>query len=151
MKVLTANIDVMLQYYGHIYFPLDCLVNFSRCWGWGVISKDGEELPGQQLQWIITLSDTLYFLRDKDKDLGLLRRAFLVLAQRTAWSGSFIAVECICHWCGGSDWCIASRWFGEVPLRLVGLAYGPTRPFLQLDSFQTIFRVFTPPNLIAPK
>lgn len=140
MKDLTANIDVMLQNNGHFFFLLDILVNCSRCWRWGVISKDREELAGQQLQWIITISGTLYFLWEKDKGLGLPRRVFLVLAQLAAWSGSFMAAECICHWCGGSDWCIASRWFGEVPLRLVGLAYGPTRPFLLLDFFQTIFR-----------
>lgn len=60
MKDLTANIDVILLNYGH-FFLFDILVNCTRCWRWGVISKDWEELAGQQLQWIITLSGTIFY------------------------------------------------------------------------------------------
>lgn len=138
MKDLTANIDVILQNYGH----------FFSFWHLGKLHQmlkmrcDQQRLRGSGWTAVTVDHNTLrhYFLWDKDKGLGLQRRASLVLAQLAAWSGSFMAAECICHWCGGSDWCIASRWFGEVPLRLVGLAYGSTRPFLLLDSFQTIFR-----------
>lgn len=136
MKDKTANIDVTKQHY-------------EQCFSFWHLGKPHQMLTmrcdQRRLRWTDWTAVTVdhntqaLFLWDKDKGLGLQRRAFLVLAELASWSGAFMAAECICHWCGGSDWCIASRWFGEVPMRLFGLAYGSTRPFLLLDSFQNYF------------
>lgn len=122
-----TNFDVISQIYGHFisFWHLDKLLQmlkmrWDRLWlkgpAWTAVTVD-RNTPRHCFLW------------DKDKGFSLQRRDSLVLAQLAAWSGSFTSSESICHWCEATDWCIASRWFGEVPLSLVGLANALTRLF----------------------